>query len=145
MNMRRRGGGGPAMEGEWKQEDSWEGSFESGERRPFWKFWANWSKKKRIVIGSLAAVLILLAIVIPVAISEAKGKSSDSGSSSSDSSSGPANSNLDGISKDSIPVSSYPLQDEEFILTTSPVLCTGHLLGSIHMVRHRGFQCHLYQ
>ncbi|KAJ6127003.1 hypothetical protein N7523_002615 [Penicillium sp. IBT 18751x] len=105
MKMRRRGGGGAAME-EWKEEDSWEGSYESGARRPFWRFWANWSRKKRIVIGSLVAVMVLLAIVISVAIVEAKNKSSSSNSnsgSSDSSSSSPANSNLDGMSEKDIP------------------------------------------
>ncbi|KAJ5292789.1 uncharacterized protein N7443_008742 [Penicillium atrosanguineum] len=103
MKMRRRGGGGPAMD-EWKEEDSWEGSYESGARRPFWKFWANWSRKKRIVIGSIVAVVALLAVVIPVAIIGAKNKSGGEDSGSSDSSStSPGNSNLDGMSEKDIP------------------------------------------
>ncbi|KAJ5221395.1 uncharacterized protein N7469_010282 [Penicillium citrinum] len=104
MKMRRRGGGGAAMEDQWKDEASWDDSFGDGSRQPRWKFWANWSKRKRIVIGVLMLIILLLAIIIPVAVTVSKNKSDDSGSSSGSSgSSGPSNSNLDSISKDSIP------------------------------------------
>lgn len=95
------------MEDQWKQEDSWDGSYEDGNGPPKWKFWASWSKKKRLVVGCIVAVLLLLVIVIPVAlVVSKKGGSSNSDSSSSSSSSGsPSNSNLNGISRDSIPVS----------------------------------------
>jgi glucan 1,3-beta-glucosidase len=103
--VRRRGGGGSAVEDQWKEEDSWEGSYDSRGRPPAWKFWSNWSKKKRIVIGCLLLVALILAIIIPVAVVLSKKKSSDSGSSSPSNSDGPSNSNLDSISRDSIPVS----------------------------------------
>jgi glucan 1,3-beta-glucosidase len=104
MKMRRRGGGGPAMEDDWKHEDNWEGSYEDGDQQPKWKFWASWSKKKRLFVGSLVGVLLLLAIIIPVAVLEVN-KNNGSDSSSSSSNSGSSTSNLDGISRDSIPVS----------------------------------------
>lgn len=106
MKMRRRGGGGAAMEDHWKDEASWDDSFDDGSGQPRWKFWANWSRKKRIIVGALLLVVLLLAIIIPVAVTASKNKSDDSGGSSGSSgSSGPSNSNLDSISKDSIPVS----------------------------------------
>jgi glucan 1,3-beta-glucosidase len=105
MKMRRRGGGGPAMEDDWKQEDSWEGSYESGDQQSKWKFWASWSKKKRLVVGSIVGVLLLLAIIIPVAVLEASKNSGSDSSSSSSISGSSSTSNLDGISRDSIPVS----------------------------------------
>jgi glucan 1,3-beta-glucosidase len=106
MKMRRRGGGGAAMEDHWKDEASWDDSFQDGNRQPRWKFWANWSKKTRIVVGAVMLVILLLVIIIPVAVTVSKNKSSDSGSGGGSSgSSSPSNSNLDGISRDSIPVS----------------------------------------
>ncbi|KAJ5168566.1 glucan 1-3-beta-glucosidase D [Penicillium canariense] len=102
MKMRRRGGGGPAMDEEWKREKGWDGRDE--DVQPKWKFWASWSKKKRLVVGGIVTVLLLLAIIIPVAAVAAQKRSANSDSSSSSSGSGsPSNSNLDGISQDSIP------------------------------------------
>ncbi|KAJ5645679.1 Glycoside hydrolase superfamily [Penicillium longicatenatum] len=105
MNVRRRGGGGPAMDQAWKYEDGWEGSYGSTERRPFWKFWDSWSRKKRIWIGTMTGILLLLAIIIPIAVIESQKKSTGSSSSSSGSSSSSSNltANLDTISRDSIP------------------------------------------
>ncbi|KAJ5513247.1 Glycoside hydrolase superfamily [Penicillium fimorum] len=101
--IRRRGGGGAAVHDHWKDEDSWEGSLES-RGPPAWKFWSNWSRKKRILVGCLLGVILLLAIVIPVALVVSKKKGSDSKSSSSDSGdSSSTTSNLDSISRDSIP------------------------------------------
>ncbi|KAJ5688783.1 glucan 1-3-beta-glucosidase D [Penicillium macrosclerotiorum] len=102
MKVRRRGGGGPAMEDDWKDEDSWDASHEGGGRS--WKFWASWSKKQKIVVGGVVVALVLLAVIIPVAVIESKknsGGSDDSSSSSSGSNS--LTGNLDGISRDSIP------------------------------------------
>lgn len=128
MKMRRRGGGGAAMEDQWKDEASWDDSFGDGSRQPRWKFWANWSKRKRIVIGVLMLIILLLAIIIPVAVTVSKNKSDDSGSSSGSSgSSGPSNSNLDSISKDSIPVSTpryffkFVNQQELIVVSLSPM------------------------
>ncbi|CAI7601730.1 unnamed protein product [Penicillium pancosmium] len=104
MKVRRRGGGGAAMEDHWKDEASWDDSFQDGNRQPRWKFWANWSKKTRIIVGAVMLVVLLLVIIIPVAVTVSKNKSSDSGSGGGSSgSSSPSNSNLDGISRDSIP------------------------------------------
>ncbi|KAJ6160757.1 Exo-beta-1-3-glucanase [Penicillium chermesinum] len=104
MNVRRRGGGGSPMGDDWERsKESWVGSFD-GEQRPSWKFWAGWSKKKRICIGVTLGILALLAIIIPVAVIEAKKNSPNDPDSSDSSSSQPSNSNLDGISKDSIPL-----------------------------------------
>ncbi|KAJ5129455.1 Glycoside hydrolase superfamily [Penicillium bovifimosum] len=102
--VRRRGGGGPVMAEHWKEEDSWEGSYESG-GAPAWKFWANWSRKRCIIMACLLAVALLLAIIIPVAVvvSKKKGSDSNSKSSSTSSSSDDPTSNLDDISRDSIP------------------------------------------
>jgi glucan 1,3-beta-glucosidase len=106
MKMRKRGGGGPAMEDDWKQEDRWDGSYEDGNQQSKSKFWASWSKKKRLVVGGIVALLLLLAIIIPVAVIEANKNGGGPNSSSSSSSSGSSsNSNLNGISEDSIPVS----------------------------------------
>ncbi|KAI3111786.1 CAZyme family GH5 [Penicillium roqueforti] len=99
--VRRRGGGGPAVQDHWKDEDSWEGSSDN-RGPPAWKFWSNWSRKKRILVGCLLAVLLLLAIIIPVAIVVSKNKGSDSKTSSSSGNSS-TTSNLDGISRASIP------------------------------------------
>ncbi|CAG8420173.1 unnamed protein product [Penicillium salamii] len=101
--VRRRGGGGPAMEDHWKEEDSWEGSYDSRGGPPAWKFWSNWSKRKRILLGSLLLLVLVLAIVIPVAIVVSKKNDSDTGSPRSSSSGDPSNSNLDSVSRDSIP------------------------------------------
>ncbi|CEO60472.1 hypothetical protein PMG11_05098 [Penicillium brasilianum] len=104
MKMRRRGGGGSAMEEDWKQEGSWDGSYENGNQTPKWKFWASWSKKKRLIVGSIVGIVLVLAIVIPIAVLEAnKNKGGSDSSSSSSSSDSPSNSNLNGISRDSIP------------------------------------------
>ncbi|KAJ5720438.1 Exo-beta-1-3-glucanase [Penicillium malachiteum] len=108
MNVRRRGGGGSGMEETWKQEESWEGSFDNAGRRPFWKFWDSWSRRKRIWFGTAAGLLILLAIIIPLAVVESQKKDTSSGSRSSSSSSTSSSSsnltaNLDTISRDSIP------------------------------------------
>ncbi|CAG8203684.1 unnamed protein product [Penicillium olsonii] len=100
--VRRRGGGGPAMDDHWKEEDSWEGSYDS-RGPPTWKFWSNWSKRKRILLGCLLLLVLVLAIVIPVAVVVSKKNDTDTGSSGSSSSGGPSNSNLDSISRDSIP------------------------------------------
>ncbi|CAI7645017.1 unnamed protein product [Penicillium glandicola] len=101
--VRHRGGGGPAVQEDWKEEDSWEGSLKSGGGPPAWKFWSKWSKKKRILVGCLLVVLLLVAIVVPVAIVVSRRKSSNSDSSSSDSDDNSLTSNLDTITRDSIP------------------------------------------
>ncbi|KAF3028988.1 hypothetical protein E8E15_010004 [Penicillium rubens] len=101
--VRRRGGGGPAMEDHWKDEDSWEGSLDSRGGPPGWKFWSGWSRKKRIWVGCLLVLLLLLAIIIPVAIVVSKKQGSDSKESSSGSDETSTTSNLDSISRDSIP------------------------------------------
>ncbi|KAJ5362134.1 hypothetical protein N7541_002978 [Penicillium brevicompactum] len=103
--VRRRGGGGPAMEDHWKEEDSWEGSYDSRGGPPAWKFWSNWSKRKRIILGGLLLLVIVLAIAIPVGLVVSKKKDTDSGSGSSGSSDSDdaLTSNLDSISRDSIP------------------------------------------
>jgi glucan 1,3-beta-glucosidase len=102
--VRRRGGGGPAMEDRWKDEDSWEGSLDNRGGPPAWKFWSNWSRKKRILVGCLLVLLLLLAIIIPVAIVVSKKQGSDSKESSSGSDESSTTSNLGSISRDSIPV-----------------------------------------
>ncbi|KAJ5919447.1 Exo-beta-1-3-glucanase [Penicillium verhagenii] len=105
MNVRHRGGGGPAMDRAWKHEKDWAGNYGSAEQRPFWKFWDSWSRKKRIWIATMAGILILLAIVVPIAVTESQKKSTASSASTSTSSSPSSNltANLDTISRDSIP------------------------------------------
>lgn len=132
--VRRRGGGGAAVEDHWKEEDSWEGSFDSRGGPPGWKFWSGWSKKKRIVIGCLLLVVLILAIVIPVAVVLSKKKGSDSGSSGSSGSSGPSNSNLDGISRDSIPVSFEVIYSFDLTNGYTSELCPGHGTRPVHLV-----------
>ncbi|KAB8214740.1 putative glucan 1,3-beta-glucosidase D [Aspergillus novoparasiticus] len=102
MEVRHRGGGGPAMEARWRKEGNWDGTIESSDAQPpFWK-----RKKWWIVIGVL---IVVLAIVIPVAVvmSKKHGHGDDkSGSSSSvDNSDSPYISSLNGLSHDSIPES----------------------------------------
>lgn len=101
MEVRHRGGGGPAMEARWRKEGNWDGTMEGSDAQPpFWK-----RKKWWIVIGVL---VVVLAIVIPVAVVMSKKHGHDddkSGSSSSvDNSDSPYISSLDGLSHDSIPV-----------------------------------------
>lgn len=121
------------MDDHWKEDSgSWVGGSDGG-RPPRWKFWSSWSKKRRIVVGSLVLLLLLLAIIIPVAVVASK-KSSDSDSDSdSSSSSGPSNSNLDGISRDSIPVSHYQ-KAVTINADFNSGLCEGNRVGSILVV-----------
>ncbi|KAI2794630.1 putative glucan 1,3-beta-glucosidase D [Penicillium oxalicum] len=105
MKMRHRGGGGRAVENDWKHEQSWDGSDGDGSQAPKWKFWASWSKKKRLIVGAIVLGLLVLAIAIPIAVSQSKSGDdggSDSSKSSPDSGS-PSNSNLNGVNPDSIP------------------------------------------
>ncbi|KAE8376266.1 glycoside hydrolase superfamily [Aspergillus bertholletiae] len=101
MEVRHRGGGGPAMEARWRKEGNWDGSMEGSDAQPpFWK-----RKKWWIVIGVLLVVLI---IVIPVAVVMSKKHSHDdadksSSSSSVDNSDSPYISSLNGLNHDSIP------------------------------------------
>jgi glucan 1,3-beta-glucosidase len=143
--VRRRGGGGPAMEDQWKEEDSWEGSYDSRPGPPGWKFWSNWSKKKRIVIGCLLLVVLVLAIVIPVAFVVSKKKGSDTGSSSSSGSSDGPTSNLDSISRDSIPVSLESTHSTNLTDSYTLELRKRHSPGSLHMVRDHWFQPYFYK
>ncbi|KAJ6134962.1 hypothetical protein N7512_000122 [Penicillium capsulatum] len=136
MNMRRRGGGGAGMDEQWKNDlDSWVDSFDD-RGPPRWQFWFSWSKKKRIVIGCLVLLLLLLVIIIPVAVTESK-KKSDSDSNSS-ASSGPDNSNLDGISRDSIPVG-LPQQLLGYMLTSFQEYAKGTVLDPFSWYSTEGF------
>ncbi|KAJ5495951.1 glucan 1-3-beta-glucosidase D [Penicillium diatomitis] len=106
MKMRHRGGGGGRpFEKNWKHEQSWDSSYEDGSQPPKWKFWASWSKKKKLIVGCSLLVLLILAIVIPVAVSVSKksGNADTKASGSSTGSGSSPNSNLNGISPDSIP------------------------------------------
>jgi glucan 1,3-beta-glucosidase len=95
MKVRHRGGGGPAMEARWRKEGSWGGSKDdAGDARPFWK------RKRWIGLG---VVILILVIVIPVAVVVSKNHDNKSGPADPQGSSTP-NSNLDGLSHDSIPV-----------------------------------------
>lgn len=102
---RGRGGRSASMEAAWRK-DGWNGSLDGSERVPFWK------RKRWWII--LACILAVLAIVIPVAVVVSKkkhpyGDGGGHGSDSSGESSGngsPSNSNLDSISRSSIPVCS---------------------------------------
>ncbi|KAL3467378.1 glycoside hydrolase superfamily [Aspergillus heterothallicus] len=93
MEVRLRGGGrGPPTEKRWERE-----SDDPDAPPPFWK-----RKKWWWIGGAIAVVLIIVIIVVAVVVSKSSGGgSSDSASDSSDSSS----SELDGISRDSIPES----------------------------------------
>jgi glucan 1,3-beta-glucosidase len=106
-----------------------------GRGPPAWKFWSNWSRKKRIWVGCLLAVILLLAIIIPVALVVSKKKGSDSKPSSSDSDDSSPTSNLDSISRDSIPVSVECTGLMEFADNSPSELCQGHRLGSVYVVR----------
>ena len=99
------------------------------------------------MIGCLVAFVVLLAIVIPVAlvVSKKNNSDSDSGSGSSSSGSGgPSNSNLDSISRDSIPVSLYGIL---FMIVANPTseLCKRYCSRSVYLVRHKRLQCHLHE
>ncbi|KAL2816232.1 glycoside hydrolase superfamily [Aspergillus cavernicola] len=94
MEVRLRGGGrGPPTEKRLEKE-----SDDPDARPPFWK-----RKKWWWIGGAIAVVLLIIIIVVAVVVS--KNKDNDSDSDSSDSSSDSTNSNLDGISRDSIPES----------------------------------------
>ena len=96
MEVRHRGGGGPAVEDRWRKEGDWDGSGDGAEGQPpFWK-----RKKWLIAIGVL---ILLLVIIVPVAVVVSKKKNDDPASGQSGEEK-PANSNLDKISRDSIPV-----------------------------------------
>ncbi|KAI9367922.1 glycoside hydrolase superfamily [Aspergillus egyptiacus] len=97
MEVRLRGGGrGPPAEKRWERE-----SGDPDARPPFWK-----RKKWWWIFGSVAVILLIIIIVVAVVVSKNNDSNSDSDSSdSSTGSSGPNNSNLDGISRDSIPES----------------------------------------
>lgn len=119
MKVRRRGAT-PVMDSRWNKEGPWETGSDSGDGgSPAWRFWADWSRKKRLWMGGIAAVVLLLVIIIPTAVAASKKHSSKSGSSSpSDSSpSDPSSSNLDGISEESIPVGHYQMFIMTFTLT----------------------------
>ena len=95
----RRRGGGPPMGGRWHKE-GWDSSTESADNRPIWK------RKKWWI--ALAVLIVLLAIIIPVAVVfSKKHKASSDDSDPADPESSPSNSNLDSISRNSIPVSLF--------------------------------------
>lgn len=98
MKFRRRGGGAPSLSAGWRKE-GWDGDMDGTDRQPFWK------RKKWWI--ALAVVIVLLAIVIPVAVVVSKKQKDNSNSDSEDQkgSEKSNNSNLDGISRSSIPVS----------------------------------------
>ncbi|KAL2817343.1 glycoside hydrolase superfamily [Aspergillus granulosus] len=93
MEVRLRGGGRePPMDKRWEKE-----SDDPDARPPFWK-----RKKWRWIGGAIAVVLLIVIIVVAVVVSKNDGGgSSNSSTDSSDTSS----SDLDGISRDSIPQS----------------------------------------
>ncbi|PKY03019.1 glycoside hydrolase [Aspergillus campestris IBT 28561] len=106
MEVRHRGGGGPAVEDRWRKEGDWDSSGDGDEGQPpFWK-----RKKWLIAVGVL---ILLLAIIVPVAVvvSKKKGDEPGSGQSGEDQ---PANSNLDKISRDSIPESAKGTELDPF-------------------------------
>ncbi|KAL3476314.1 glycoside hydrolase superfamily [Aspergillus californicus] len=95
MEVRLRGGGRPPP-----TEKRWERESDGSDAPPPWykrkKWW--W------IFGAIAVVLLIVIIVVAVVVSQNNDSDSDSDSSDSSSdSSGPSNSNLDGISRDSIP------------------------------------------
>ncbi|KAJ9195096.1 CAZyme family GH5 [Paecilomyces variotii] len=90
--LKGRGGGGPEFEERWRKE----GGDEYMEQQKA-------KKKKKWIWIAIGVVIILLIIIIPTAVVVSKKKSNDSSDSSS--SSGDSNSNLKGISPDSIPAS----------------------------------------
>ncbi|RHZ46567.1 putative exo-beta-1,3-glucanase [Aspergillus thermomutatus] len=94
MEVRHRGGGGPTMEARWRKEGNGEGDMDdAGDARPFWK------RKRWIGLG---AVILILVIVIPVAVVVSK-KHDKKSEPADPQGTTPANSNLDGLSHDSIP------------------------------------------
>ena len=123
------------MGGRWNKE-GWDGSSEGADKPPIWK-----RKKWWIALGVL---IVLLAIIIPVSVVFSKKHKGDNDDSDpADASSSPSNSNLDGVSHDSIPVS---------LLLIVARACADnigirqrHSSRSIHLVRHDGFQCYLHQ
>ncbi|KAL4885266.1 glycoside hydrolase superfamily [Aspergillus karnatakaensis] len=92
MEVRLRGGGrGPPPEKRWEREGD-----DPDARPPFWK------RKKWWLIGAIAVVALIVIIVVAVVVSKNQG----GGSGPSDSDSAETdNSDLDGISRDSIPES----------------------------------------
>ncbi|EAW06620.1 putative exo-beta-1,3-glucanase [Aspergillus clavatus NRRL 1] len=97
MEFRRRGGGGPPMDARWPKGGGWGGSVDGGDAgRPFWK-------QKKWLIG-IGVVILILVIVIPVAVVVSK-KHNDKPNATTTQPDGttPSNSNLDGLSPDSIP------------------------------------------
>ncbi|KAG2414324.1 hypothetical protein HFD88_003515 [Aspergillus terreus] len=96
MKVRHRGGGGGGGAGsKWREEGASDPDMDGAEGgTPFWK-----KKKTWIAVG---VVVVLLAIIIPVAVVVSK-KNNEKKSDSTTDDSTPRNSNLDGISRDSIP------------------------------------------
>lgn len=99
------GGGGPGTPGQWTKEGgSWDGSTAGAsnrEQRPFWK-------QKKWWIGMGVLLVVLVVIVVPVVVvmtrkHDSHSHSSDANANADDDA--PANSNLDTISRDSIPES----------------------------------------
>lgn len=107
VRVRHRGGGGPEMLGQeaWeKPGGNWNGSATGSSRtivqRPFWK-------RKKWYIGIVALLVVLAVIVVPVVVVMTR-KHHDQGNTKSatdtnDDDDKPANLNLQGISRDSIP------------------------------------------
>ncbi|RAL17414.1 putative exo-beta-1,3-glucanase [Aspergillus homomorphus CBS 101889] len=100
--VRHRGGGGEATEAMLRKEENWERSSGSGSsgrgsvaNLPFWKKW-------RGTFIFFVVLLVMAAIAIPVGIIMARRADSGGGPADADKDK-PANSNLDGISRDSIP------------------------------------------
>ncbi|PWY82680.1 exo-1,3-beta-glucanase D [Aspergillus eucalypticola CBS 122712] len=93
IEMRHRGGGGPPTEGLLQKESDWDGSTKgsSASARP--SFWKRYHK----TFIFFAILIVMAAIAIPVGIIEARRLHGTNGADSS------SNSNLEGISRDSIP------------------------------------------
>ncbi|KAE8151360.1 putative glucan 1,3-beta-glucosidase D [Aspergillus avenaceus] len=103
MEVRQRGGGGPAMEARWRKEGDWNGSSGSSKTKP--PFW----KRKRLWI-CLAILIVIAAIVVPLVIIMPKkhnhhSKDPDSPSPTNYNEDSPYISSLKGLSHDSIPKS----------------------------------------
>ncbi|KAB8076440.1 putative glucan 1,3-beta-glucosidase D [Aspergillus leporis] len=99
MEVRHRGGGGPAMEARWRKEGNWDGNLEGSDAQPpFWK-----RKKWWIILG---VFVVIFAIVIPVAVVMSKkhdDNDNNKSTSSGEDDDSPYTSSLNGLSHDSIP------------------------------------------
>ncbi|KAF9886990.1 hypothetical protein FE257_010606 [Aspergillus nanangensis] len=99
MKVRHRGGGGGGGGGgRWHKEDDWDGGADDVDGEQSSK------KKKKWMWISIGVIILILVIVIPVAVVVSKKNNEKSDSTDGDDNSDDTSkSNLDGLSRDSIP------------------------------------------